>query len=94
MPRKSYLDVKLGDIVHSHGVAFVVTTAPTTYSNESVAGGQVVYFVGTYQGVQELGPGSGLYPFVRKPGDTWTFQRALPYAYLGFDTETGVHYQA
>lgn len=92
MPRKPYTEVKVGDVVHSHGVPLVVTTAPQQADRDRVAGGAVVWFVGTYQG--DPVEYNGLAPFVTKAGDTWTFQRALPYAYLGHDPETGIHYQA
>lgn len=78
---KHYLDVAVGDIVHSHGVPLVVQTEPVAQPREGVMDGTVVWFSGIYRG-PDLTSDSGLWPFVRKDGDQWTFQRAFSYAAL------------
>jgi len=90
MPRKPYADVKVGDIVRTYELDFEVTRGPVESPQPSAHGGAVVNFIGTYRG-PEL-PDSPMAPFVTKPGDEWTFQRAVPYAFLLVDSETGIHY--
>ena len=75
MLTKHYRDLKVGDVVHAHGVPLVVTTEAITqprYGDGAL--GDVVWVIATYRG-PDMGPDSGLHPFVRRDGDTWSLQR-------------------
>lgn len=75
---RHYDSVKVGEVIHAYGVPLTVVTPPTpppTIWNRPTYGDHVVSFTGEYQG-PDLPPESGLWPFVRLAGDTWTFQRA------------------
>ena len=86
--RRHYSDVKVGETVYSHGVPLIVSEAPKSYGDDRGDARPLVYFVGRYEG-QELGPSTGLYPFVRRYGDEWTFQRREQFAWLDYAERRG-----